>query len=287
MKKRAIALLLTLSLILCFVSCDNPEPTSTPTNAPIPTPAPTETPWALYKTMNVGSSKTLQGTCLFINIFLADGESSFTEMDKQIHIYTIHPVVKFLYAQAEKYNVPLSIIYDTEDTIIDYTVDYIIPRGLSAEYWRYSEIIEIIEEIRLQYDIDALMEKYDADNLSFIININKSGHCYAYSCEEKKNVEFDEVSIIYNYNGIPDGMPENEISSAGNYSYAHEILHLFGAIDLYNLDKERLTLAKQYFPRDIMVTGSPLLKDLSIDALTAYLIGWTEELDEKYEIFLN
>ncbi len=282
MAKKAVALLLALSLMLCFVSCDNPEPATTPTNTPMPTP--TETPWAPYKTMNVGSSKTLQGTCLIINIFLSDGECSpFTEAEKKDQMGSLYTAIWCISEHAKKYNIPLSFIYNTEDTNIDYAVDYIIPRT-HRENWSYGKVIE---EIRLQYDIDALMEKYDADNLSFIININKSGRSCAIARE--RNVDSDEIAFIYNFHGYPDGVPWEEISYNDSHGYTHELLHLFGAIDLYTLDDKRLALAKQYFPNDCMLVGDIDLSDdsTSIGPLTAYLIGWTEELNEKYQIFLE
>lgn len=290
MKKRAVALLLTFSLMICFVSCKATRPicSPSPTQKEMTTKAsgPSATPAANppYKTMNVGSSKTLQGTCLLINIFLSDGECSpFTAAEKKEQMDSLYTAIYCISKHAERYNTPLSFIYNTEDTNIDYAVDYIIPR-YSPEDWSYRKLIA---EIRLQYDIDALMKKYNADNLSFIVNINKSGHCFASQCDKK--IENAEIAFIYNFHGYPDDVPWDEISYDDSSAYTHELLHLFGAIDLYNLDDERLSLAKQYFPNDCMLAGDiDLLDDCtSISPLTAYLIGWTKELDEKYQIFLQ
>ena len=70
---------------------------------------------------------------------------------------------------------------------------------------------------------------------------------------------------------------------------AHEMLHPFGADDLYfpyDTDTARAELAKEYFPDDIMLRVDPLLSTLTIGAYTAYKVGWTDSLDPKYEVFL-
>lgn len=294
MAKKIFAFLLAL-VLLTGTACNSTPPIAqtsttiqkTPSATPSTTSLPTTTPdtSALYKTMNVGSSKKLQGTCVFITIFLSDGECSpFTEREKEIQFYSLRTAVYYLTKHAEKYNQCLSIIYNTEDTIIDYAVDYIIPRNCE-ETWPY---FKLLLEIRSQYNIDDIMKKYNADNLSFIININKTGRSYGIQC--LKNIAYNEAIMIYNYRGNEDGLSLEDISYGGSSDYAHELLHVFGAIDLYDLNDERLALAEQYFPNDIMLTGmlnfSTELED-SLGILDAYLIGWVDKLEEKYEIFLE
>ncbi len=283
MAKKAVTLLLVFSIILCLFSCDNTKAASTPapTQQETSTPTATQTPWAPYKTMNVGSSKTLQGTCLFIRIYLSDKESYFTENAKQESLLCLEGALYYLSHQAEKHNQTLTFIYNEEDTVIDYNVDYIIPRYY--EGWDYNELIS---EIYSLYNVDSLVEKYNADNMAFILHVNKVGRAFA--VQSKKDVELNEAAIIYRYSGdeIPDGVP---FTRDGSPTYIHELLHLFGAIDLYDLDKERLILAEKYFPHDIMLGNEAFTKgewkDLSV--LNAYLIGWIDSLDEKYQVFLQ
>ena len=282
--KRTLLFILTLLLICGLISCVNvktdiPSPSSVPEIPSATTVPPTS---SLYGSMNVGSSKKLQGNCVFISIFLSDGESSFTEYDKEDQLMSLGSAVTYLLNQAEKYGQTLSIIYNTEDTNIDYAVDYIVPRKF-GNTWPYNELIS---EIYSKYNIDGIMEKYDADNLSFIININKSGRAYA--SQIAADVEYNEVAIIYRYH-FEEDIPAKEISYGRASDYTHELLHLFGAIDLYDLDEERLSLAKEYFPDDIMLKCDVSFeKDVdSLSYLTAYLIGWTDKLDEKYKVFLE
>lgn len=64
---------------------------------------------------------------------------------------------------------------------------------------------------------------------------------------------------------------------------AHEILHLFGAVDLY-FPADFQIAAMTYYPDSIMTatTGSK-----TVDSLTAYSVGWTNELDETALMFLS
>lgn len=291
MTKKAVALLLALLLMLCFVSCDNTEPASTPAptqqetpnNAPLPTATPD--PSAPYKTMNVGSSKTLQGTCLIINVFLSDEESSFTEKEKNEYFDDLFTALSYLSEEAEKYNQTISFIYNTGDTNLDHTVDYILPQDSldpMAE-WDYTQLIE---NLSTQYNIDSVIQKYNPDNVFFMVVINKEGRAYAFPNIQKSTSHF-EYATIYSYDGLSSTPGKGWVSDGNSTAISHEILHLFGAIDLYDLESEKLALATEFFPMDIMLIDSPMTHKLTISNLDAYLIGWEDELDEKYQIFLK
>ncbi|MGB0495025.1 MAG: hypothetical protein ACPGJI_01620 [Kangiellaceae bacterium] len=56
-----------------------------------------------------------------------------------------------------------------------------------------------------------------------------------------------------------------------HYAQAHEIMHVFGAADLYNIKN-----ASRYAVTDIMNYQSKYIKDSKIEPITAYAIGWTK-----------
>lgn len=60
-----------------------------------------------------------------------------------------------------------------------------------------------------------------------------------------------------------------------HYAQAHEMMHVFGAADLYNIK-----LASDYAVTDIMNFQSKLLPDSSVEPITAYAIGWQEDPPE-------
>jgi len=57
-----------------------------------------------------------------------------------------------------------------------------------------------------------------------------------------------------------------------HYAQAHEMMHVFGAADLYNIKK-----ASDYAVTDIMNFQSKQLDNSSIEPITAYAIGWKNE----------
>jgi hypothetical protein len=59
-------------------------------------------------------------------------------------------------------------------------------------------------------------------------------------------------------------------------TYAHELLHLFGASDKYDVSSLQGFPAGSVTERDIMRTGRRRLDRLRIDPLTAEEIGWNQ-----------
>ena len=69
---------------------------------------------------------------------------------------------------------------------------------------------------------------------------------------------------------------------------AHEMLHLFGAWDLYELDeKDNARAAKTaiMFPKSIMNCKGQTIWDMQIDEITAWLVGLREEGKDWYRWF--
>ncbi|MFM1998064.1 MAG: hypothetical protein RL204_11 [Bacteroidota bacterium] len=74
---------------------------------------------------------------------------------------------------------------------------------------------------------------------------------------------------------------------------AHEILHLFGAIDFYLhpgmmkfRQRKHVFQANKEFKDDIMAYPSRDINQLDIEDLTAYLIGWRDDYDFKFRRLL-
>lgn len=102
---------------------------------------------------------------------------------------------------------------------------------------------------------------------------------YAKGLNKKKY--FMEGTIVYNRyaNGAPIPVPA---------VIAHEILHLYGAWDLYATyaqTKDRQYKANELYPRDIMLRVDHNINSLSIGSLTAWLIGWNKKQEDIYEWF--
>jgi hypothetical protein len=71
-------------------------------------------------------------------------------------------------------------------------------------------------------------------------------------------------------------------------SIAHEILHLYGAWDLnknFRTKRKQRTKGKKIFPNSIMLKTSYNINELTIDSLSAWLIGWNQNPKDWYETF--
>ena len=80
----------------------------------------------------------------------------------------------------------------------------------------------------------------------------------------------------------PDGRP------TAAATYAHEILHLFGAGDLYfpyDRDERRKELARRWFRDDVMLRVDYDMSRLTIGHFTAFRVGWLDKLKPEYEVF--
>lgn len=101
----------------------------------------------------------------------------------------------------------------------------------------------------------------------------------------------EDISVALNTLGTE----EIEFAIA-SYKYpteiVHNILHLYGAADLYKTpfrkNEKKIEQAKQLFPNDIMQNPyAKSLSDLEIGPFTKYLIGWEDKLDKQYEPLLT
>ncbi len=101
----------------------------------------------------------------------------------------------------------------------------------------------------------------------------------------------DDISISINT------MDTNDVEFAiVSYKYPAEIaqyfIKLFGGIDLYRSSERKsnrkIKMAAAFFPNDIMQdVSSQNLRQLEIGSFTAYMIGWRDTLEEKYEPLLT
>lgn len=71
---------------------------------------------------------------------------------------------------------------------------------------------------------------------------------------------------------------------------AHEILHLFGATDLYYSEGKlspNAKMAQQLFYFDIMIWPVRAWRKIELGVVTRYLIGWEQNLPDEYLVLMN
>jgi len=129
----------------------------------------------------------------------------------------------------------------------------------------------------------ALADKYQTDSIGYVVLLN-------YFCARN-------YAISYYMGGTDEGYHEKAFLFFGAYEPpafdAHEILHLFGAVDLYVADpfygvsKDFLAYVKRNYPDDIMFSelgrsGKPVYDSIQseISRITAYCLNWLDDIPE-------
>ena len=125
---------------------------------------------------------------------------------------------------------------------------------LVAENFGFSDMLSFINEIKKQEN---------ADQALLLLHLARDGRSFASRCMFRCQSDAEYVFLMEE--------PDSKFWQSLGYAQAHEALHLFGADDLYNIQK-----AKFYAVRDIMNYPSNILEASSLDHITAYAIGLTE-----------
>ena len=125
-----------------------------------------------------------------------------------------------------------------------------------------------------------VQEHTDCDQCMVIVFCNKDGRSFASPISKELQAYNParynlECCFLYRYYSDSD----TETTSA---SIAHEILHLFGAWDLYELDsndKPRFEKCNQMFPNSIMIQTYRDIWETKLDEINAWLVGLKEKKD--------
>jgi len=252
--------------------------------------------------------KVLKNNVLVYFIFVDSKETSpWTEFDIRSTIDSISVAIKWLEFQARQNGVSLNIITDFYIGEEYTTIKKALPMG---------SIIKSISEPNLKRGLEALnlwadniarkagtsfniMEK---DGIPEIKNPKDKERLVAYLRDTK---QVESIALLYMVNNYF----RNDISISVNtmnthdvefaivsYKYpsiiAQNILHLFGAADLYKTqyrrNEKKIAVAGEYFPDDIMQDVYAIsLSKLKVGKFTQYLIGWNQRLEPEYQLLLT
>lgn len=227
---------------------------------------------------NQGSATTLRGTVCVGHLFASDGESRWTESQRHEIRDRMQAAVVFLTSEARRYHVRVSI---HEQILPDALCPEPLPTDMftdpvwieqAARRAGYGSVNRLIETIR---NHDSRIQTV------LIVHVNKRSTSYNLSYYGDVSPDFYGERIVM-YSSYANGQPTCAAS------YAHEILHAFGAGELFfpfDTTRTRYDEAKRYFGSDITFRVDRDINTLSIGAYTAYRIGWTDVLEERYRLF--
>ncbi len=246
MKKHIlVSIILILSLALVSCSVKKQEPLNKNDNGHV-----------FLDAKDKGDSRSLCGNVLFAVFFANDAHSSWSENEKNTSQRFYRMEADTLTKEAEKKGTELKIdlVYFDCSAKADLSLfensQWIDEALFSAGLPEKSEVI------------DFLKNHYKKDEVAIIFALKSQGRSFALPVTENKSFE---CAFVYN-----------------NVALNHEVLHIFGAKDLYYPQSIR-TLAKDTFGESIMLDSS---MD-TVDDFTAYLIGWMSSPSDTAQSFID
>ena len=247
---------------------------------------------------NNGSGDTLTGNIPVISIYVNDANYTWTDSKKDNRTYEhtieyLDIACEYLMNEAAKWGKELNLYYDFyEDEDLGYSLT--IESDAVNDY--YSSDCEIWYFIENSIDVGAIQEKYDADSVAIMVYLNTDKSIEEVSCTTcfYGGYALDSVyefSYMYMHSNGEEETPA---------AFAHEMMHQFSAIDLYQedddigLSEEEVEIIETEYANDIMYTTYeeytwiPIYDSITneISELDAYYIGWTDhsELVDTFEL---
>jgi len=252
--------------------------------------------------------KDLRGDALLYFVFIdSRATSPWTEFDIQSTIDSVRVAINWLHTQAKSNDVSLNIISDFYIGEEFTTITKNLPSGTVRESLSQPSMKKGTVLINTWADGIAKIAGNslpikEKDGLPEIQNPRNKERLVAYLRDENNVESVALFFMVNNYYKTDISVAMNTMNTEDvefaivSYKYpseiAHNLLHLYGAADLYGTinrqNARKARFLESEFPDDIM--QDPYGKSiwtLEIGSYTKYLIGWTDEIDYKYETYLT
>ncbi len=227
----------------------------------------------------LGTNKELEGLITVVLVFVDDNSTYWTQSEVNDFLeYQANPAFNYLIAEAAKWDVELSFdigYYSTHSIGASIKYEGNIGTGLDGGYMS-SDVMENVAA-DLGYStpdemVDAHRDYYKTE-IAFVNVFNTAGRAYTYMQVTSPEVEYAEHCVMFAdaYVGAP-----NYVQSR-SATVAHEFLHLYGAEDFYTPD-ERARYAQNIYSNEIMLIAATSLSQVSLSEVTAYLVGWHDNV---------
>ncbi len=227
---------------------------------------------------DIGSAKILDGEVYIYHIFVSDPHSHWAEGEVATVKRKLNEAYSFITRQSRKHGKRINFVDDFSGFV---SLDRRVPVDAHAdpEWTEYTidkatggSSVQLVQKLREQSKIKSIV---------ICLHVNKAALSYNLAFYKNVSQKYQAERMIC-FSAYPDG---RETSSA---TYAHEVLHLFGAGDLYfpyDNDGRRKSHAARLFPNDVMYRVDYNIDSLNVGPFTAYRVGWTDSLDPKYSGF--
>jgi len=227
--------------------------------------------------VNRGSAKNCTGKQLVVSVFLNAtingtnqtwSDSEITDKNQQVKTAT-----DYIKNQSSRYSNTVTF----ENAISNSNLSLLIPNNnisitvpSSNTIWNItvngtSKSLQTMLREQLQtYNMmpDTLKSQYSADGVSYVVFIEYNGRSSMMCLSD-----IDIVSLV---------RPGNSAADDTARSITHELMHCYGAPDIYGDNVAAYSQVKYYY--DIMRVAGISLNSLNVNTYAAYCVGWTNTL---------
>ena len=276
-----------LAAVIILTGCpkipDFPFLNQGPVNSDIDVSSEADSHYVSFYDGGQGSAGSLRGRTAIVSIFTDDAGTSWdteAEADREMMYDTLDNLrisTDYLSEQAAKYGSDADFIWDW-DLYPDlyYTAEF--QDSLITEYGDMYHVQS--EWVVNNVDTTGLKDKYFADNVIYLFFFNTdftnlvNPWYLGYSCSPDYYIEFCNIYVRF-----------DDYFVTKPPTYAHEMMHCFGAHDLYYanefITQEYVDHLNSTYSNDIMYTVYDS-KDIGNDFtdLDAYYVGITDHCDE-------
>lgn len=227
-----------------------------------------------------GSCYELSGRVPVLILFMDDNESNWSAEEISTFWWDVLvPGLDFLEAQAASRSVYLEFepgYYANGENGVTMRYNGIIDNDLMDGtisqdlLLQAAQCLGYADETALH---DGMAQYCGSDQVVLLVVTDKPGRSYSMNDSYDDGYTYTEYSLLYN------SYDSSSAICAG--TVAHEVLHMFGAEDYYDpygTYPNRLAMAQELYPSDIMLT---VYYDISMSTLgdfTAYTVGWIDQI---------
>ena len=226
---------------------------------------------------DVGSARKLEGKVYALLFYVGTPANPITFEQQDVWGKELLEAEDWLKRQAARYGKELEFFnaaYGMDGSLM---LDYIPPGPEVPNAYFFPESVYQLLRFKNGWDVYEFIKTLtDCKQFISLVFCNCKGRSFACPTSTEL-VAFDskkfffESCVIYRYEAL------DYLQKSSPAGIAHEILHLFGAADLYAHDESEREFENKYrriYPDSIML-GSPFgLQYNEVDELTATLVGW-------------
>ena len=211
------------------------------------------------------------------SIFVSEGE--FLNEEKESRMRLLEEAEEWIEKQAALYGKAIRFVNVTSGLEED-SINAPVPYDIDSPNYSSVEVNEYLSAIDEDFNLDKLInagEEAGCGKVAVLIITDGKGRSFA----SRQNCEsaFMGTAVIYE--------PHNAELKAG--VFAHEILHLFEADDLYQpyQPDENVEFMEEHYPQEVMLSGHASTDSLVISPYTAWRMGWTNEKEDWLDQFVT